>query len=98
MRPTISDLAMLAADTLTVGSPQSSRSSVALTGTVVNKVTGAPVRNARVWLEPAQKESDTDASGRFQFANVDAGPYLLAIGKMGFEPLDFEYIGDETAR
>jgi hypothetical protein len=66
-------------------------------GTVVNSVTGAPVRQALVTLQVAAKALPgdtvpqpaavlTDAAGTFRISGVAPGKYLLIPVKPGFEP------------
>jgi len=60
-----------------------------LEGSVVNKITGAPVRHAQVMCAriPAQNDSpvsaETDADGRFSIP-VEAGSYRLWVERPGF--------------
>jgi len=57
---------------------------LSLSGMVVNAVTGAPVPYARVALAPTGGETQTDATGAFQFSHLESGPYLIAARKQGF--------------
>jgi Carboxypeptidase regulatory-like domain len=54
-------------------------------GTVVNRITGAPAPHARVTLLPGGAEVYSDAAGKFQFPNLDAGEYAVTAKKIGFE-------------
>ena len=64
-----------------------------LSGSVVNSVTGAPVRYAQVALLPSGGETQTDAAGAFQFTDLAPGEYILAAGKAGFVSQDEEEVG-----
>lgn len=57
---------------------------VSLSGVVVNTVTGAPVRYARVWLLPASAETESDGAGAFQFTDLRPGTYAVMAAKTGF--------------
>ena len=59
---------------------------VSLSGTVVNTVTAAPVRYAKVVLVPAGMETQTDAAGAFRFPTVPPGDYFVMASKPGFAP------------
>jgi hypothetical protein len=57
----------------------------ALTGSVVNSVTGEPVAHALVQMfSGAQRSMLTDAEGRFRFEDLPASPVMLAARKPGF--------------
>jgi hypothetical protein len=56
-----------------------------LSGTVVNSVTGEPIRRALVQIymgpEPAML---TDSNGKFEFSNLPSGQTSIAVRKPGF--------------
>jgi len=54
-----------------------------VSGTVVNSVTGEPVRRAQVTLS-GQQFSMTDSNGHFRFAGVPGGMAVLSAEKPGF--------------
>jgi Carboxypeptidase regulatory-like domain len=69
-----------------------SRATASLDGTVVNKLTGAPVKNAHVLYikvslgtteTPQAISTDTDASGRFVI-QIEAGSYRLWVERPGY--------------
>ena len=68
--------------------PQEKRELCAVSGTVVDSLTGAPLSKAQVVLEPAYgKESATTASnekGRFMLVGVAPGTYLLKGVRNGY--------------
>jgi hypothetical protein len=58
-------------------------------GTVLNAVTGQPVRKARITLTPAQDGGEpvlaaTDAHGKYTLANIDPGKYGLMAAHDGY--------------
>jgi protocatechuate 3,4-dioxygenase beta subunit len=61
-----------------------------LSGAVVNSATGEPVHKTQVIAEPegsgkgGTRATMTDSSGRFGFANVEAGRYRLRARRNGF--------------
>jgi len=68
------------------GFSQSTESSTyTLRGTVVNSVTGEPIRGALVQIYAnTQRSVLTGADGRFQFEKIAAGSYFAAARKPGF--------------
>jgi len=56
-----------------------------LSGTVVNSVTGEPVRRAlvQIYMGPEQAML-TDSDGRFEFSNLPSGQTSIAVRKPGF--------------
>jgi hypothetical protein len=69
---------------LPAASAQSAAGEFSLAGTIVNSLTGAPVRNARVWLSTGD-QVESDAAGAFHFSRLAAGQYAVAAAKAGFE-------------
>jgi hypothetical protein len=69
---------------LPAAAPQLGPQEFALAGTVVNRLSGAPVRNARVWLSSGE-QVESDTTGAFSFAHLVAGQYGVAAFKAGFE-------------
>jgi TonB family protein len=66
---------------------------LALTGWVYD-VSGAVLPAVDLTLEDAQQvkhQASTDASGRFEFAPVGPGRYVLAASPSGFQPLRHEF-------
>jgi hypothetical protein len=62
---------------------------LSLSGTVVNSVTGAPVRYARLRLAGAGTiTTQTDGAGAYQFSNLLPGRYVLSVEKQGFSGVD----------
>ena len=60
-----------------------------LEGTVLNAVTGQPVRKARITLTPAQGGGEpmlasTDAQGKYALANIAPGTYNLTAARDGY--------------
>lgn len=55
-----------------------------LSGTVVTDANGAPVANATVTTSPATNSLTTDASGHFDFGEVQTGTYTVRVEKSGF--------------
>jgi len=67
------------------GSSQSSRAQRSVTGTVINSVTGEPIRRALVRLNgPTQSFAFTTADGHFQMDGVQEGAIYLSAEKPGF--------------
>jgi len=63
---------------------QDSEAVYKLAGSVVNSVTGEPVRRAVVELRGPQRFAFTDANGQFEFENLPAGQAGLRVRKPGF--------------
>src|SRR5216683_1550267 len=56
-----------------------------LSGTVVNSVTGEPIRRALVQIYVGPKQAMlTDSDGRFEFSNLPSGQTSIAVRKPGF--------------
>jgi protocatechuate 3,4-dioxygenase beta subunit len=87
------DFALWAAFAAMSGAVAQADGQLQLSGTVVNSVTGAPVRYAQVALSPSGRETQTDAAGAFQFTDLAPGEYMLAAGKAGFVSQDEEAVG-----
>jgi len=69
--------------TLAIGQAHPERYTV--TGSVVNAVTGEPVRKALVQLQTLQQRvAFADGDGRFQFDGIPAGPVSLTAQKPGY--------------
>jgi len=64
-----------------------------LSGTVVNGVTGVPVRYAQLSLIPDGSFVQTDAAGGFTFSGLEPGTYTLWVCKQGFVPFGDEEEG-----
>jgi len=62
---------------------QQSVETVSLSGTVVNAVTGMPIRNAQVSVSSGDATT-TDAGGAFRFQGLAPGDYFVSAGKTGF--------------
>lgn len=63
----------------------------AIQGTVVNAITGEPVRNASVALQAARLQDNNanlsaDAGGRFTIPNLPVGDYTVFAAKPGYAP------------
>lgn len=56
----------------------------AISGTVVDALTGAPVEFANVFLAQTTSGTSTDASGAFVLRNVPAGSYELIVSRVGY--------------
>jgi hypothetical protein len=56
----------------------------AVSGTVVDALTGAPVEFANVFLAQTTSGTSTDASGAFVLRNVPAGSYELIVSRVGY--------------
>lgn len=55
-------------------------------GTVTDYQTGAPLENASVTLSPSGVTKQTDASGFYQFTDLDIQQYTLTVQKSGYQP------------
>jgi len=69
---------------LPVAPAQTAAGEFSLAGTIVNRLNGTPVRNARVQLSTGD-QVESDASGAFHFSHLAAGQYAVAAAKAGFE-------------
>jgi hypothetical protein len=80
--------------TAVLGQATAQAPSAQVRGVVVEEETGKPVGNARVTLiesvrrvpSDGQHQAMTDRDGRFAFARLDGGAYLLQVAKGGFAP------------
>lgn len=61
-------------------------------GTVTDFVTGDPVSNANVRLNPRGETTLTGSDGTFQFDDVTDGKYSLSLSKNGYVDLDDDYV------
>ena len=76
---------MLAATFLAAGQPAADKCRIE--GTVLNAVTGQPIRKARITLTPVQGEptlAATDAHGKYALADIAPGKYSLLAGHDGY--------------
>jgi hypothetical protein len=76
---------MLAATFLAAGQPAADKCRIE--GTVLNAVTGQPIRKARITLTPVQGEPilvATDAHGKYALADLAPGKYSLLAGHDGY--------------
>ncbi len=65
--------------------PESSAGQYKLSGSVVNAVTGEPIRRALVQLEgESERSALTDSNGHFEFAGLPAGQVNVTARKPGF--------------
>jgi hypothetical protein len=55
-----------------------------IAGTIANANTGAPIADAAVTLVELDRETRSDAEGRFRFAGIVAGSYTLRAAATGF--------------
>ena len=62
-----------------------------ITGTVTDAVTGEPINNANVKLNPRGKTTLTGNDGSFQFNDMFEGYYSLSISKIGYIDWDDDY-------
>ena len=63
-----------------------------LQGTVLSSETQLPIGFSVVNLAPTGGKQFTDGAGRFTFANVQAGTYVLSIRQIGYTPLDTQLV------
>jgi hypothetical protein len=69
---------------------------IGLTGVVVDAVTGAPIRGARIRFSDLVTVTYTDSSGRFEQA-LAAGEWRAAVSKKGYRPRTFRFgLGDDV--
>lgn len=61
-------------------------------GTVTDFVTGDPVGNANVRLNPRGETTLTGSDGAFQFHDIEDGNYSLSLSKNGYVDLDDDYV------
>ncbi len=67
----------------------------ALTGTVVDAETGAPLDGANVFIAASTMGTATDAAGRFRIDRVPPGAHRLYVSMIGYEPeCDAEAVRD----
>jgi hypothetical protein len=79
--------AVLSAQT---GAPTKPEDLCIVEGTVVNSVTGGPIKKAKVWLRPFEKQDAapytaiTDDAGHFLLDDIDPGRYSFSATRTGF--------------
>lgn len=56
-----------------------------IAGTVLDRDSGRPLREARVELMPAGQIGMTDSTGHFVFADVRVGTYQVTVRRLGYE-------------
>jgi hypothetical protein len=61
-------------------------------GTVTDYVTGDPVGNANVRLNPGGETTLTGSDGTYQFNDVANGNYSLSLSKNGYVDMDDDYV------
>ena len=54
-------------------------------GTVLDKTTGEPIRNAEITLSPSSKTTVVGSNGTFEFVNIEAGQYTVGVEADGYE-------------
>jgi len=69
--------------------PEARKETCTLSGTVVRRLDGAPLRGATVWLGNDESHertiaTTTAADGRFELRNVPAGHYTLSVHRNGY--------------
>lgn len=62
----------------------SAQTGVALSGRLLNSLSGDPVGGAIVQIDELNRQATTAADGTFQFDNVAPGPYHLSVQSQGF--------------
>ena len=60
---------------------------VVLKGMVMDGETYLPLQGAHVILENTDRQTITNALGKFQFSNVETGTYQLQISYVGYQPV-----------
>lgn len=73
---------------------QISAQTAVLLGTVLNE-RNEPVGNAKVAIKPANQETFTDASGKYNLPNLSSGDYTLEISCKGYETIS-EFVRIES--
>ena len=63
-----------------------------LRGSVISAETREPLGLTIVTLHPGLGTQFTDAAGRFSFAEIGAGTYLLSVRQIGYMPLDTQIV------
>ncbi len=54
-------------------------------GTVLDKESGDPVRNAEITLTPGSKTTVVGSNGSFEFIDLEAGQYTVAVEAAGYD-------------
>lgn len=72
---------------------------IRLSGKIVNAAE-QPLENVLLTLQPVNRNANSDASGNFQFSNLQPGKYRLSASMEGYMPLnlDVELSGDRQLR
>jgi hypothetical protein len=55
-------------------------------GRVLDQESGRPIKGATVTLAPTAQQTETDARGRFEIADVSSGALLLQVQRVGYRP------------
>jgi hypothetical protein len=70
----------------------------AITGRVLDKVTGRPVSGADVTIAGVQGQLRTDLDGRFRSGQLAAGTYTVNVRQLGYRPSRLENVVVEGGR
>lgn len=85
-------LALVVAAALLLGPPLSAQTpktgQAQIVGVVLDSVNGGFLRNASILLEPAQRSTESDSTGRFKFDSVAPGTYRLGVFHPVLDALD----------
>ena len=79
-------LALLLA--LRVGAQTPRTGQAQIVGVVLDSVNGGFLRNASILLEPAQRSTESDSTGRFKFDSVPPGTYQIGVFHPVLDALD----------
>jgi iron complex outermembrane recepter protein len=73
-----------------VPAPVAAQAPLPVTGTVLADDTGAPVAGALVLIAGQPRDTSSGADGRFRFAGLAPGTYMLVVSRDGFAALSQE--------
>ncbi|HSG48452.1 MAG TPA: carboxypeptidase regulatory-like domain-containing protein, partial [Longimicrobiales bacterium] len=95
MAPSLGLLALLA---VTQAAPAASPPAAAVKGFVLDAESSAPLSGAGVTLADLNRSVTTDATGRYSFEGVPAGPQHLTVHRLGYNTRTLHLLVPSTGR
>jgi iron complex outermembrane receptor protein len=80
----MSRLALLVLALLAVSSPVSAQGGVALTGRLIDSLTGEPIPGGTIQIDELRRQVTASSDGTFRFDDVPAGTYHVSVRSAGY--------------
>ena len=90
-------LGLVTATVLAAGSVDAAAQGGALSGRLVNSVSGEPIAGVTVVIEELRREATSGADGAFRFDNVPAGTYHVSVRADGYSSRRTEVVASGTS-